>query len=198
MALVMSCSPRLYSAIDLSSAFKLNEAAKEHKVYVSHLEVPVTVTTPPLTLDTPIDPTSASFAVLSQGGPQFTAFLENVQSALLDAVVANKLAVLGRAVSDETLKTNQKTFLDDDAVKVRVTDDVHAFDVVGRAVDVDHIPAGSRVRCVLELARVCFGRAEWGGMWRVVQVRACETCHIPDADPEESEEDLADAVEEYL
>ena len=69
--------------------------------------------------------------------------------------------------------------------------------------------AGARARAVLELARVCFGRAEFGGIWRLTQVqlvRAPELLLTPEPAPAEpvadaepdAAADLAESVEEFL
>jgi hypothetical protein len=64
---------------------------------------------------------------------------------------------------------------------------------------------------VVELTRACFGKAQWGAMWKLVQVRELPgECHIepepePEAEPEPvadaaaepAEDDLADDVDEY-
>lgn len=210
-----------YTSVDLSSALCVGPAIKDNKVYIAPLETPLTIQTPPLTLvgDVTHESTFAHLGVPTQ----FRAFLRSVETALLDAVLDNKDRVLGgRTVSDETLRANLKSFVtcetdetgetgetgtDTSDLKVRVSDSLDIFDSSKQAVGIEDARDGCRVRCVLELSRVCFGRAEWGGMWRLVQIQVCnQACLIDHEDPEDAEdaedaedsEDLADVVEEYM
>jgi hypothetical protein len=68
-----------------------------------------------------------------------------------------------------------------------VPSDVAVFDADCRtpACATDVLRAGAQVRCVLELARVCFGRTEFGAQWRVVQAAPCPApvCLIAGDDP---------------
>ena len=204
-----------YTSVDLSSALSVGAATKDNKVYIAALDAPLIIQTPPVTLASQLHHDSV-FAHLSVPD-QFHAFLTSVETALLDAVVSRKTEVLGgRAVSDETLRANHKSFLvgeseDHDvpkALKVRVSDALEVFDSSKQAVGIEDACEGCRVRCVLELSRVCFGRAEWGGMWRLTQVQVCsKECLIVDeadgtepGDREDGEdrEDLADAVDDYM
>lgn len=195
-----------YLSADLS-ALDLGPSTKEHRVYVAPLDPPLTVQTPPVTLASSLDPEhGATFALLATSGA-FLDFVRATEAAVLDRVVEKRAELLRKEVDPDALKTNFKSFVDDSGVlRVKVADDLAVFDAAGQVVGHEELPDGSRVRCVLELSRVCFGRAEFGAVWRVKQVQRvaggpCLITAEPDGDShgeEEPDEDLADGVEEYL
>ena len=192
------------SDLDLS-ALALGEVSREGRVYVAPVEPCVRVQTPTVTLATGVD---GAFAGLAVAGA-FADFVSRAEQALLDACLAAKASWLRRDVSDESLRDNFRSFVSDGVLRVKVDAGVAAFDADGQAIGADEIPAGARARAVLELARVCFGRAEFGGIWRLTQVqlvRAPELLLTPEPAPAEpvadaepdAAADLAESVEEFL
>lgn len=184
-------------------AVELSAARKDERVYVSDLTAPISVLSPTVTLDS----VSGPFAWL-RVNDAFAGVLSQVDSNVVDAVTARKDEVLGKPVTDEFLREHYKTFLDGDVLKVRVDPDVTVFDHLARGVFLDEVPLGARVRCALDLRRVCFGRAEWGAMWRLVQLRTlpdgeCVVALDDEGPGEEDPEapgddpDLADSVDEF-
>lgn len=196
-----------YLSVDLT-ALDVGPSAKEHKVYVAPLDPPLAVQTPPVTLASSLED-GQTFALLETSGA-FLAFVRAAEAAVLDRVVEKRAELLRRDVDPDSLRANFKSFVTDAGVlRVKVADDLAVYDASQQVVGREEAAEGARVRCVLELARVCFGRAEFGAVWRLTQVQrvAASPCLItpepeqPD-DPAEAdlgeEDDLADAVEDYM
>lgn len=186
------------------SALALGEVAREGRVYVAPLEPALSVQTPPLALATGVD---GPFAGLAVSGA-FAEFAERAEAALLEACLAAKSAWLRRDAPDDALRASFRSFLADGVLRVKA-DGVQVFDADGLVTAAEEAPAGARVRAVLDLARVCFGRAEFGGIWRLRQVQLVPDAALqltpepagPDPDaagPAEPEDDLAEGVDEFL
>ena len=110
----------------------------------------------------------------------FAAWLRGAEAWVLDECVRRKSEWFHREVDDDALRLRFKSFFrpDDGAFKVKAPEgEVALFGVDGSPVGPEELPAGQHVRCVLELSRFCFGRQEFGAMWRLVQARVV---HVPE------------------
>lgn len=176
-----------YKAIDLA-AQEFEPLTKESKLYVARLSPPVVVQTPPVQLATAVDPENVPFVYLRPTA-QLRAFFADVEAWVLEACLQRKREWLRKDVDDDALRHNFKSFFRDDDFKVKVGEDVAIFDAAREPAATQDAEEGRHVRCVLELARVCFGKQEFGAMWRLVQAQLVEVppCLIDDAADAESE-----------
>jgi hypothetical protein len=155
-----------FSTADLG-ALQFEPVTRHGKLYVSNLASPLVVSTPPVRLSGPLTD-DAPFVFLRPTG-KFSTWLRDVEDRVLEACLANKADWFPKPLDDDALRHNFKSFFRGDEFKVR-REAVAVFDEHGNAVGVEE--AGDHVRCVLELHRVCFGRQEFGAMWRLVQAQA--------------------------
>lgn len=176
----MASAPQYYKAVDLGS-LQFEPLTKLNKLYVANLAAPLSVQTPPVELATGLG--EGDFACIKPSG-QFLQWLRDVEDAILERAVQNKADWFRKELSTDVLRHNFKSFFRDDGqFKVRTDGDVPVFDAQKNAVGSEEAAPGTSVRCVLELVRVCFGRQEFGAMWRLVQARLVDPqpCLIDDA-----------------
>ncbi len=178
-----------YTSVDLA-AQAFEPLAKQNKLYVANLAPPLAVVTPPVQLASSLD-AADDFAYLRPVGA-FADWLQRAEAWVLDACIANKDAWFRKDVDDDALRHNFKSFFRDDTCKVRSAG-VAVFGVDGAPAGIEEAVEGCHVRCVLELARVCFGRQEFGAMWRLVQARLVDVpaCMIADVDEDADADDDA-------
>lgn len=180
----MASSAAYYTTVDLT-AQAFEPLAKRNKLYVAALSPPLLVQTPPVELATSLGDADAPFAYLKPVG-QFAEWLRSVEAWVVDTVIERKEEWLAsRGMDDDALRHNFKSFFrdEDGGFKVKVEEDVAMFGVDASPAGVEEAVAGQSVRCVLELSRVCFGRQEFGAMWRLAQARLVDVppCLIDDA-----------------
>lgn len=189
-----------FKAVDLdaslaSTAFLPMEKAAG--LYVARLATPLLVQTPPLTLVSPLDdedgtPLPHAHLSLPRG---FRQFAEAAEERVLAACLANKAAWFRRPMEDQSLRASFKQFCkaggdaEGGTLKIKVPRDALVFDSQGQVLCRADVQPGTRVRALLELSRVCFGRTEFGAMWSLVQAQTAPAppppprCLIdPDAD----------------
>lgn len=192
-----AAAPLTFKAVPLDAlagddAFEPME--REGKLYVVRLRPKILVQTPPLALTSSLvddDGEPLTFAHLAPAG-QFAAFLRRAEAAVLDACLAHKHDWFRKDFEDDALRSGFKTFLrPNGTIKVKVPEDVAVFDVAKRPIPPGDAPAGSQVRCILELAKISFGKTEFGAAWKLVQVRsiAQPRCLIDDTADEASSDD---------
>lgn len=166
----------------LDFARELDERARamerDGKLYVVPLDPPLVVQTPAVTLATAaFDGDGEPLAFAHIAPPRdLQAWLRGAEAAVLETSIRNKKDWFRKALDDDAIRASFKSFFrDDDKFKVKVPASVAAFeaDCKTPAQPAEVLHAGARVRCVLELSRVCFGRTEFGAQWRLVQVAAC-------------------------
>lgn len=184
-----------YDAVDLHAALAFEPVTKVHKLYVANLTQPLQVVTPPVELLTALDAAEPFAFIKAQG--RFAEFLKTVEARVLELSVEHKAAWFRKPVDDDALRHNFKSFFGDDgAFKVKAQE-VALFGTDLAPAGLEEGAAGRHVRCVLELARVCFGRQEFGAMWRLVQARLVEVppCLIPEEEEGEEERDAEGSEE---
>lgn len=193
-------SPHYYSKVDPAAAASgFEDVRKVGSLYAAPLRTPLVVQTPALTLVSPLRdedgaPVTTAHLKLPRG---FDAFASDVESAVLAAALENKEAWFRRPLDDDVIRASFKAFAKGGTLKVRWPRDAPVFDEDGALTDADAADAvqpGARVRCLLELSRVTFGRTEFGAKWTVLQARAAPgkqavTCAIDPSveDPEPAE-----------
>lgn len=198
-----SDTPATYFKTVSIEATQFEPLTREGKLYISALSPPLQVSTPPIRLGTGVSATDLPFVYVNPEGA-FKQFLQDVEARVLDACIENKDAWFDKGVEEDYLRQNFKSFFSDAGFKVRVTDDVAVFDPRRTLVAPEEAEAGCLVRCVLELARICFGKREFGAMWRLVQVQLLDEprCLIEDdrsedgGDDEETYSEDGDVVDE--
>lgn len=136
---------------------------KSGTVYHVPFDAPLRVQTPMMKLEAH-DQNAATLRV----SRDFATFLNRVEEFVFDAALQHRNVWFKKELGDDELRAGFKSFVCDDTTEVKVADDCVAFDESGEQVD---LPIGSRVRCILELSGVCFGRTEFGCMWTLLQVQ---------------------------
>lgn len=170
---------RFYKHVDVSAALAPDAFLPMEKVgtmYVARLARPLLVQTPVLSLASPLEEDEDEQPVVHAHlalPPAFAAFVAGAEAAVLEACLANKQVWFKRRLSDESLRARFKEFYKASSghLKVRVPRDMLVFDAEGRLVPRGSVEAGGSLRCILQLAKVCFGRTEFGAMWSVVQAQ---------------------------
>lgn len=160
---------------------QFEEIRKEGSVYVVGLTRPLLIQAPPTTLVSALDE-GVTFAYLAPVG-QFAAFLKGVETAVLDACLANKGAWFRREIDDEALRCSFKSFFrPNGTIKVQAPEDLLVFGPDRQLASRHDIQAGSPVRAILELHKIVFGKTEFGAMWTAVQLQAAAVpkCLIDD------------------
>ena len=142
-------------------------------VYVSTIDSPILVQTPSLTLETDLGEND-SFANVRLKSTDVV-FFKEVEEALLKLALANKATWFREDIADETIVQSLRSFLQEDerSLRVRVSDGVVAFDAEKTRVTLP-IAAGTRVKAVLELARITFSKTQFGAVWNLKQIRLVE------------------------
>lgn len=161
-----------------------------NRLYVSNLTQPLVVVTPPVELVSALTGDAPFVYIRPSGG--FAQFLRDVESQVLDESMRQKVSWFRRDVEDDVLRHNFKSFFrDDGAFKVKVQGEVPVFDAAKNPVGAEEAVEGKLARCVIELVRVCFGRQEFGAMWRLTQARLVDVppCLIEDAPDEADDHD---------
>jgi hypothetical protein len=164
---------RNFKALCLDS-LAFDPIEREGKLYVVKLRPKLVVVTPPMALASSLVDADGEALPFASLGPsaQFGGFLRRVEAAVLAACIANKADWFRKDLDDDALRSGFKTFLRaNGTVKVKVPDEVAAFDASAGAVVPGDIAAGAQVRAILELAKISFGKTEFGAMWKLVQIR---------------------------
>lgn len=186
-------APRMaqyFRSVDLQ-ALEFEPVAKHNRLYVAALAPTLRVQTPPVQLATALGD-DEPFALLRPTGP-FAQFLRDAEARVLATCVQRKGEWFPHEVDDDELRHNFKSFFvgdDGGSFKVKVLPgELAVFDAAGAPAGPEEAGAGCHVRCVLELARVCFGRREFGAMWRLAQARVVDVppCLIDEGAEEEAE-----------
>lgn len=172
------------------------------RLYVVPIEPVVTIQTTPITLVTGLEDPTVSFAYV-QPDPKLEAFFKETEKTIADACIANKNQwfAVAKNLDDDALRRGFKTFFGDTGFKVKVPPEVPCFDAAKKPVGREDLSAGTVVRAIMELSRVCFGRHEYGSTWKVVQLQIVPTeCLIKDdVVVEEEAGDHSDSdVDEFL
>lgn len=160
-------------------------------VYVSIRNPPLIIQTPALTLETGLseDDSFVNLRLKSKDVP----FFKDVEEALLALAITNKATWFREDIADETIAQSLRSFLQEDerTLRVRVSEEVVAFDAEKKRVDLP-IAAATRVKAVLELARITFSKTQFGAVWNLKQIRLAEdTRYLFD---EEVTEGLVDEI----
>lgn len=170
---------------------------REGKLYVVRLAEKLTVQTPPMTLTSQLvdaDGEALPFATFVAPA-HLAAFLKKVEAAVLSACLQHKAEWFKKELDDDALRSGFKSFLRANGTfKVKVPEDCVVFDSAKAPIAPGDVPTGTQVRAVLELAKISFGKTEFGAMWRLVQARTVATpeCLIDDTTDDAADDDDID------
>ena len=118
-------------------------------------------------------------------------FISALEKRVADVVVANKSAWFPAASGKKTepedaaIRARFKSFfLPSGDYRFKLSLDAEAFGDSGAPIDIAEVEAGARVRLVLEVTRVSFGKREYGVSIRIKQLRVARqpVCLIVDDD----------------
>ena len=171
-------TPPYYARVDLERDVSFASCEKEGGMYVVRLDPPLLVQTPVVEVASDLDQDEA-FAYLEPRGA-FLQFVRDVEAFIVSEAIRHKAEWLPRLphVDDEDLSRRFRSFVAESEaggprrLKTRVLPaSFVAYDEAGVECE-GVVRAGSTVRAVMELSRVCFGRSEFGALWRLLQTRA--------------------------
>jgi hypothetical protein len=191
-----------YRRVDLSGlAYAPMIKDTSARLYVVPIDPPLRIQTTPVALATSLEDPEVPFVYLSPDA-SLAAFFKKTEQAIEDACVANKTAWFAAKFEDDLLRRGFKSFFGDAGFKVKVPSDVACFDSQQKPIGREDVPAGSVVRAVLELSRVCFGRHEYGATWKLIQLQVVETKCLIQAEevqpPAEADDDADSDANEFL
>ena len=194
-----------YRSVDLSTlAYGSMIKDTSARLYVVPVEPCVTIQTTPMTLTTSLEDPSVPFVYVSSDA-HLTKFFQDTEAAIGDACIANKQDwfAIAKTLEDDVLRRGFKSFFDaEKGFKLKVAPDVPCFDSQIKPIGREDIPAGTVVRAILELSRVCFGKHEYGANWKVCQLQCIPTeCLIESEDIPEDDtlvEDSDSDIDEFL
>ena len=154
------------------------------RLYIVPLEPGVTIQTTPVTLATSLEDAQVPFVYLTPDA-SLAAFFRAIEASVADACIAHKADwfAIAKTLEDDVLRRGFKSFFGPSGFKVKVPEDVACFGADKRPVGREDVPAGTVVRAVLELTRVCFGRHEYGATWTLVQLQVVPTQCLIDDEP---------------
>ena len=186
-----SYGPVHFSRVDLSS-LAFQPMRRDATKYVVPLTRELLVVTPPLGVSPLVDEDGEPAGVVwlrATAGP-FADFARAVEASVLDRVIANKREWLRKDVPDDSLRTSFKSFLSPEGLRVKGGADVAAFGADRSLTDLSLV-RGPRVRAVLSLRAVTFGKTEFGCLWRLVQVIDAPepACLFQDDPPDDADPD---------
>lgn len=192
----MAHEPQPYRRVDID-ALTYGALAKDTsaRLYVVPLEPPVVIQTTPIELLTSLEDPSVPFVYIAPDD-SLKRFFQESERAIADACIANKSQWfrVSKHLDDDTLRRGFKSFFSDTGFKIKVPVDVACFDVAKKPIGREDVPAGTVVRAVLELSRVCFGRHEYGATWKLVQLQLVPTACLIKDEAEPDDDPLGDAL----
>lgn len=142
-------------------------------VYVSARTPPLLIHTPTVTLSSDLveNDDTATFANLKVKASA-AQFFKDVEDAVLALAIERKGSWFREDIPDEVIAQSLRSFIDEGMLRVRVADEIVAYDPAKAKVDLP--PKGTKVRAVLELARITFSKTQFGAVWNLKQVRLTE------------------------
>lgn len=155
-----------YKRVDVGT-LRFMPMEKVDNMYVVPLATPLRVQTPPVLLVGDIHSTTIRLV----GRGSFKRFAQSVEQAILKAAIDHKAEWFRKPITDETLTKGFKSFVSGKGFKVKLDDDLMAFDSEGDIMDFDDFDTPVSARCIIELDGVCFGRKEFGAMWNLAQLQ---------------------------
>lgn len=196
--------PVPYRSVDLSRLV-YGDIAKDMsaRLYVVPIQPPIVIQTTPVALQTSLEDADIPFAYIAPDAA-LRKFLADTETVVGDACVANKHAWFASAknLDDEVLRRGFKSFFSDAGFKIKVPAEIPCFDANKQPIGREDVGAGTVVRLVLELSRVCFGKHEYGVTWKAVQAQVVPSvCLIDDTvddDTAGAGDDKDSDIEEFL
>jgi hypothetical protein len=140
-------------------------------VYVSTRDTPILIQTPALTLETELGENEPFVNMCLKS--KDVGFFKEVETALLDLAITNKSTWFREDISEDTITQSIRSFVQDRTLRVRVSEGFVAFDASKTRLSLPLAP-GTRVKAVLELARITFSKTQFGAVWNLKQTRSVE------------------------
>ena len=144
-------------------------------VYVSTLPQPLLIQTPSITVSSDLveNEEPATFANLKMKHASI-GFFKEVENAIVQHAIDQKASWFREDIADETITQSLRSFIDEETrtLRVRLADTITAYDASKHKIELP--PPGTRVKCVLELARITFSKTQFGAVWNLKQVRLVE------------------------
>ena len=178
--------------------------AKSGSIYVAKLSQPLFVQTPPMVCCSDLTAGGADDLhpyLFVKADPALMAFLTKCEEALVQKATGECKAAWFPRTDDHAIRGSLRSYLKpaEGIAKFKVDPEVAVYDSdpePGQASS-SAVVQKSRIQAIIAATRVCFGKTEWGMLWRVVQVRVQATPRSmfqPEADgeaPDRDEDDFA-------
>jgi len=179
--------------------------SKENIVYISHLQSPLRIQTPPVCVTFPTD-NFATLAFPTTRG-KFRAFIKDVEEAIVTMAIENRHKWFHQETSEEDVRATHKSYLSDvddgctSELRVRRPEGMTVYDSEGAPTELDTLGEGNggvqHAYAALELCRLTFGRSAWGAMWKIQQLRQLPRCLItPSSELEKEQEEEQEEEQE--
>lgn len=175
---------------------------KDQGVYVSSLTTPLCLYTPTVVLASELRDTNdemASFASLQLKSSVLT-FFQQFEEAIIKLAIARKAEWFKEDIDDAVIREGLKSFVDAESksLRVRVPENCTAFDVSRAKTD---LPCeGTRVKAILELARITFSKTQFGIVWKLKQLQLADDtrCLFDEDTLVQSNHTLKDTLDDTL
>jgi len=190
-----------YRSVDHSSiAFEPIVKDSAARLFVVDIKDPVRIQTSPVVLTTSVEDETVPFVYL-QGDEAMMTFFRSTETFIEDTCIANKADwfAVAKNLDDAVLRRGFKSFFGDHGFKVKIGTDVACFDQNRKPIGREDIPVNTSCRLILELSRLSFGKHEYGGMWKVVQIQTVPMeCLIQTEQPEDDAQSLNSDIDEFI
>lgn len=100
-------------------------------------------------------------------------FVAKVEDRVRDVIAENRQTLFaGKNVSEEGIKARFKSYLAGNRyLKIKVTPNTKVFDTEGEKASLSDIHADTRLRAIIVISQVLFGKSEFGLVWSAVQLK---------------------------
>lgn len=175
---------------------------RDGNVYISRRDTPFLVHTPPLRLAGPLataDGETEDFVLLKPKAAALELF-KTVEAQAMAMAFENKSTWFREDISDETIMASFKSFVDGEngVIRVRVSESLVMYDAAKNLIEGSHPVQGARVKAVLELARITFGKTQFGLVWTLRQIKVADVPATYLFDDDESPATAAAPIAETL
>lgn len=140
---------------------------RDGQIYVAPLHPPVQIPISACVTDGPALLQEAGTFITLQIDQEMADFFVAAEDAILETSLPLREKWFAKGVSEEDLRAGFKRFADgaERIVSVKLDNDVALFEE-----DIEELQQTCgplRIKAILELGRVSFGKSEWGGLWRL-------------------------------
>ena len=157
--------------------FEFEDVHREGNMYTSRLKNKLTIQSPVVVCKEKI--TNSSDEVLPYlyitPDPALQQWLTAFDEYIVSQAHEHRETWFRKHTTDSDIQQTFKPYLRDGVFRLRMTEDVEIFDTSRTLVNPADLKAGTKVKVIMELGRISFGRTEWGCVWRASQIMVQNT-----------------------